>query len=158
MAGLNFRVNSGFPSSPESPRATRISALKAAPRRITQDVFAAAAYADALEIEGTAAASESPDQRPTLAFITPLMTATRIQNGLDLPLPGATPRGDIVDRLGVSVVALIPEESLGIKTRVLVATCQTDGRAHLEHLLPYVSDDQRRKLLDALLRQTNLQR
>lgn len=49
------------------------------------------------------------------------MTATRIQNGLDLPLPGATPRGDIVDRLGVSVVALIPEESLGIKTRVLVA-------------------------------------
>ena len=49
------------------------------------------------------------------------MTATRIQNGLDLPLPGATPSGDVVERLGAAVVALIPDDSLGIKTRALVA-------------------------------------
>ena len=68
------------------------------------------------------------------------------------------PSETIYNKLGQCVLS-VDDDLLAIgAARVLVATCQTDGRAHLEHLLPYVSDDQRRKLLDALLRQTNLQR
>lgn len=49
------------------------------------------------------------------------MTANRIQRGLDLPLTGKAPSGDIAERMGVGVVALIPDDSLGIKARTLVA-------------------------------------
>ena len=48
------------------------------------------------------------------------MSTLRIQRGLNLPLPGATPTGPLVERVGGSVVGLLPGESHGMKTKMLV--------------------------------------
>lgn len=49
------------------------------------------------------------------------MASIKIKRGLDVPLHGALPSHQVVDRMDVRHVALLPQESWGIKTRMLVA-------------------------------------
>ena len=58
----------------------------------------------------------SLDGSPTLKH----MSTLRIRRGLNLPLPGATPKGPFVDRMGTGTVGMLPGESHGMKTKMLV--------------------------------------
>jgi Na+-transporting NADH:ubiquinone oxidoreductase subunit A len=53
------------------------------------------------------------------------MHVTRIRRGLNVPIHGAPPSTVVLDRLGARRVALLPQEALGIKCRLLVEEGQT---------------------------------
>ena len=53
------------------------------------------------------------------------MHVTRIRRGLNVPLHGAPPSTVVLDRMSASRIALLPQEALGIKCRLLVEEGQT---------------------------------